>query len=334
MLRFVAVPRKHVPFFRRKPLSYSCWSQADQRTDYSCRYNSAACNCYCCGKMLNYIEHGKICTRYCLRSDAGKLGTDLPSIISLPDRWSEEPTHLEALIELTLCGEQQEETESEKGPEKDGTIISVNKDESKERINDVEVSSDGKEDFSGLAKTVATTTVATTTVKTTPKTQRTTTESFGKTTRGLFVPEEASQQPTTTRTPIKKTSTVPFFFFPTESVVVSTTSRRGASSTTDWEESIAFVDDSRISFSDDDIRSAEGRPVPLVAATPPPPTKQGLQTSAALDDSQRSAETESAAVLMTPTERRQSRHFDGQAARTDETETHTRRSSRLYFMYD
>jgi hypothetical protein len=229
------------------------------------------------------------------------------------------------LIELTLCSEQQEEkAASEKGSEKDGTISNVNKDESKtttdEKINDVQ---DGEEDFSGLAKTVATTTVKTTT----PTTQRTTTESFGKTTGGLFVSEETSQQPSTTKTPIKKaSSTVPFFFFPTESVVVSTTSRRGASSTTDWE-SIAFVDDSRISFSDDDIRSAEGRPLPLVAATPPPPTTQGLQTSAALEDSQRSTQTESAV-------RRQSRNFAGQATAGTDDETHTRRSSRLYFMYD
>ncbi len=236
---------------------------------------------------------------------------------------------MEALIELTLCSEQQEETASEKGQEKEGAIINVNKDESKttdeERINDVQ---DGKEDFSGLAKTVATTTVATTTVKTTtPTTHRTTTESFGKTTRGLFVPDETSQ-PSTTKTPIKKaSSTVPFFFFPTES-----------SSTTD-RESIAFFDDSRISFSDDDIRSAEGRPLPLVAATPPPPPPtQGLQTSAALfnDGQLLSAQTESAAMLITPTERRQSssRHFDGQSTAGTDDETHTRRSSRLYFMYD
>ena len=59
---------------------YACWEQPDQLADYGCRYaRGARCGCYCCGQLLYFVEHGTVCTRYCLLSDEAKLGKGLRS---------------------------------------------------------------------------------------------------------------------------------------------------------------------------------------------------------------------------------------------------------------
>lgn len=79
---------------RRGRYNYACWQHLDQKLDYACRYTRGPrCECYCCGSMLSFVEHGTVCSRFCqLGSDKKEQqGFGLAPIISLPNRWNEHP---------------------------------------------------------------------------------------------------------------------------------------------------------------------------------------------------------------------------------------------------
>jgi len=69
-----------------------CWKVSKYHKDYGCRYhNGLRPMCYCCGAYYHYIEHGPICTKFCLnedsKQDGRELGQEMISILILPFNW-------------------------------------------------------------------------------------------------------------------------------------------------------------------------------------------------------------------------------------------------------
>ena len=83
-----------------------CLISQELVTDYRCRYDTASrvvedLKCYCCGKIHTYIELGKICSKFCKKSEMEKqeviVGQE--GVIQLPFNWGEEPTVELAVID-------------------------------------------------------------------------------------------------------------------------------------------------------------------------------------------------------------------------------------------
>lgn len=64
-----------------------CWRQSIYHKDYGCRYHKQfRLQCHCCGKYYHYIEHGPICTKFCLKEENQEFGQDM-ILITLPFNW-------------------------------------------------------------------------------------------------------------------------------------------------------------------------------------------------------------------------------------------------------
>jgi len=68
-----------------------CWKTSIYHKDYGCRYHTALRpRCHCCGSYYHYIEHGPVCTKFCLNEDFPepnrKYGDEM-IIITLPFNW-------------------------------------------------------------------------------------------------------------------------------------------------------------------------------------------------------------------------------------------------------
>jgi len=68
-----------------------CWRATLYHKDYGCRYYpELRPMCYCCGAYYHYIEHGRVCTAFCLEEDSAtdsrKYGLER-IIIVLPFNW-------------------------------------------------------------------------------------------------------------------------------------------------------------------------------------------------------------------------------------------------------
>jgi len=68
-----------------------CWRSSVYHKDYGCRYHQGLRPmCHCCGAYYHYIEHGPICTKFCLNEDSDLNGSDYGQdriIITLPFNW-------------------------------------------------------------------------------------------------------------------------------------------------------------------------------------------------------------------------------------------------------
>jgi len=68
-----------------------CWRSSVYHKDYGCRYHQGLRPmCHCCGAYYHYIEHGPICTKFCLNEDSELNGPDYGQdriIITLPFNW-------------------------------------------------------------------------------------------------------------------------------------------------------------------------------------------------------------------------------------------------------
>jgi len=64
-----------------------CMDENDITLDYTCRFSLLSFDCYCCGAFFHYTEHGKICTRYCLKENS--RGFCKPVLIVLPNNWGD-----------------------------------------------------------------------------------------------------------------------------------------------------------------------------------------------------------------------------------------------------
>merc|ERR1719186_2550055 len=67
-----------------------CLLKSEFHTDYACRYDrTVRPRCYCCGANYKYIEYGKICTRFCLKSNPSNPEFGMYPIITLPFNWGD-----------------------------------------------------------------------------------------------------------------------------------------------------------------------------------------------------------------------------------------------------
>jgi len=68
-----------------------CWRSSVYHKDYGCRYHQELRPmCHCCGAYYHYIEHGPICTKFCLNEDSelnGPANGKDRIIITLPFNW-------------------------------------------------------------------------------------------------------------------------------------------------------------------------------------------------------------------------------------------------------
>merc|ERR1712012_892748 len=64
-----------------------CMDENDITLDYTFRFSLLSFDCYCCGAFFHYTEHGKICTRYCLKENS--RGFCKPVLIVLPNNWGD-----------------------------------------------------------------------------------------------------------------------------------------------------------------------------------------------------------------------------------------------------
>merc|ERR1719347_315811 len=64
----------------------------DTKPDYECRYGiHTKQDCYCCGMINTYVEHGDVCTKFCLVNSEQKPRYGQKSIINLPDNFDGNP---------------------------------------------------------------------------------------------------------------------------------------------------------------------------------------------------------------------------------------------------
>merc|ERR1711892_749002 len=70
---------------RTETQSRTCLRTSEQYSDYVCRYNTITRRrCYCCGMIFAYIEHGEICTKFCLKTSERSPRFGQPKLINLP----------------------------------------------------------------------------------------------------------------------------------------------------------------------------------------------------------------------------------------------------------
>lgn len=68
----------------------SCVENPTITEDYTCRYSGLTKSCYCCGAFFHYTEQGKVCTKYCDKSqDAEQNRYCQPRLIVLPFNWGD-----------------------------------------------------------------------------------------------------------------------------------------------------------------------------------------------------------------------------------------------------
>lgn len=83
----VAAPECNPKNYKSASDYETCWKSSIYHTDYGCRYHKMfRPQCHCCGKYYHYIEHGPICTKFCLNEDGVEYG-QTKILITLPFNW-------------------------------------------------------------------------------------------------------------------------------------------------------------------------------------------------------------------------------------------------------
>merc|ERR1712243_193364 len=80
------------PYSKVIPLEQLYPNLSDSDPDYGCRYGSyTSQDCYCCGVIKTYVEHGDICTKFCFVKSEQKPRYGQISIIRLPENFGGHP---------------------------------------------------------------------------------------------------------------------------------------------------------------------------------------------------------------------------------------------------
>jgi len=80
---------------RTRAQQVKCFEESEEYTDYACRYDAyIRSDCYCCGKIFTYIEHGDICTKFCRINSTQDPRYGQLKIITLPFNFGSVPRNI------------------------------------------------------------------------------------------------------------------------------------------------------------------------------------------------------------------------------------------------
>jgi len=65
----------------------NCMDKNELTVDYTCRFSLFGYKCFCCGAFFHYLEHGKICTKYCLTNKQREFCQ--AGLVVLPLNWGD-----------------------------------------------------------------------------------------------------------------------------------------------------------------------------------------------------------------------------------------------------
>jgi len=82
---YIEEPQCYLSDITTQRVFRNCLKSDETFADYACRYDILSkWECYCCGKFFTYIEHGEVCTKFCLKNSEQNPRYGQDFIIRLP----------------------------------------------------------------------------------------------------------------------------------------------------------------------------------------------------------------------------------------------------------